>query len=217
VSSPTPTGPDATDGSVRPTGTRAPKRPRRTSRGCRYAEDPPLPRRLARAELPCEAVALARALIGKSLVHELPDGSAGVRVVETEAYPVGDPAGWAFRGQSRSNAPLFEGFGFIHVYLSYGVSWLISIAAEAGDGGAGVLFRAGEPIWAVRGMIDRRNTRRFVDLTNGPGKLSEALNVGHNYNGGGFFDGGALWIGTSVRPVERLAVSRRIGISKAID
>jgi 3-methyladenine DNA glycosylase Mpg len=71
--------------------------------------EPPLPWRLERGDLPKEAVALARALIGKSLVHELSDGPAGVRIVETEAYPVGDPAGLAFRGPTKHNAPLFMG------------------------------------------------------------------------------------------------------------
>jgi DNA-3-methyladenine glycosylase len=112
---------------------------------------------------------------------------------------------------------LFQGFGRIHVYLSYGVSWLTNIAAAADEGGAGVLFRAGEPVWGVDGMIERRNGRRVIDLTNGPGKLSAALDVGPGNNGGDFFGGGALWIGAAVRPTAAIAVSRRIGISKAVD
>lgn len=181
------------------------------------AKEPPLPRRLTRDELPTEAVALARALIGKSLIHDRPSGAIGVRIVETEAYPVGDPAGWAFHGRTAHNAPLFQGFGRIHVYLSYGVSWLTNIAAAAGDGGAGVLFRAGEPVWGVDAMVARRHRDRLIDLTNGPGKLSAALGIGRGANGGDFFDGGALWIGVAVRPVSAIAISPRIGISKAVD
>jgi DNA-3-methyladenine glycosylase len=121
-----------------------------------------------RSDLPHETIALARALIGKCLIHELPQGPASVRIIETEAYPVGDAAGHAFTGKSKFNKPLFEAFGRIHVYRGNGVSWLINIAAEQAGVGAGVLFRAGEPIWGVNGMITRRKRSRLVDLASGP-------------------------------------------------
>ena len=101
------------------------------------------PRRLTPDDLPHETLALARALIGKTLAHETPDGLLAVRIVETEAYPVGDRAGHAYVGRTQRNAPLFDAFGRVYVYLGYGVSWLINISAEDHGVGAGVLFRAG--------------------------------------------------------------------------
>ena len=60
-------------------------------------------RRLRRSELPSATLELARFLIGKTLVHDLPQGRISGRIVETEAYPPGDAAGHAFRGQTRAN------------------------------------------------------------------------------------------------------------------
>jgi len=178
---------------------------------------PPLPRRLGAADLPHETVALARALIGKSLIHDLPDGPVGVRIVETEAYPAGDAAGHAFIGQTRRNSPLFHDFGRVYVYLGYGTSWLINIASESHGIGAGVLFRAGEPVWGIEAMMRRRGKGRLIDLASGPGKLCQALDVDKRHDGGDFFGGGHVWLGEAVRPPGEIGVSIRIGITKDAD
>jgi DNA-3-methyladenine glycosylase len=181
------------------------------------ADEPPLPKRLKRGDLPRGTVALARALIGKSLIHETSCGVVGMRIVETEAYPPGDPASLAIRGLSPHNAPLFEDFGRVYVYLCYGVSWLLNIASETRGVGAGVLFRAGEPLWGVDTMLKRRKVMRLKDIANGPGKLAVALGVDGGDNDDDFFGGGPLWLGESVRPTAVVGASVRIGISKAAD
>ena len=62
-------------------------------------------RPLHRAQLPVDTVALARFLIGKAVVHDVESGRLSGRVVETEAYPVADAAGHAFRGKTARNTP----------------------------------------------------------------------------------------------------------------
>ena len=87
-------------------------------------------RSLARVELPIDTVSLARYLIGKVLVRELPEGVAGGRIVETEAYVVGDAAGHAYRGMTRRNRSLFLEHGRAYVYVAYGVSDMLNVSSE---------------------------------------------------------------------------------------
>src|SRR6201986_2010417 len=102
-------------------------------------------RPLSRAELPVDTVFLARYLIGKVLVREMAEGVASGRIVETEAYVVGDAAGHAYRGMTRRNRSLFLERGHAYVYLAYGSSCMLNVSSEIAAIGAGVLIRALEP------------------------------------------------------------------------
>src|SRR5689334_21712702 len=64
-------------------------------------------RRLRRSELPEDTVELARFLVGKVLVRDDDGDRTSGRIVETEAYPVGDAAGHAFIGMTSANRSLF--------------------------------------------------------------------------------------------------------------
>jgi len=77
-------------------------------------------RRLTRAQLPRETVALARFLIGKIVVRVLPEATLAGRIVETEAYIQGDSACHAFNGMTPRNRSLFLRHGHAYVYLAYG-------------------------------------------------------------------------------------------------
>src|SRR6202030_2633377 len=72
--------------------------------------------RFDRSQLPVETIELARFLIGKTLVHERPRGRLSGRIVETEAYVVGDAAAHSFRGLTPSNRSLFLEHGHAYVY-----------------------------------------------------------------------------------------------------
>ena len=82
-------------------------------------------------------------------MRELPEGVASGRIVETEAYVVGDAAGHAYRGMTRRNRSLFLERGHAYIYLAYGSSYMLNVSSEPPGIGAGVLIRALEPLEGV--------------------------------------------------------------------
>ena len=140
-------------------------------------------RRLRRSELPIDTIALARYLIGKTLVHDLPRVRLAGRIVETEAYPVGDAAGHAFGGLTPSRRSLFLPHGHAYVYFTYGSCFMMNVSSEEAGTGAGVLVRAVEPLEGIRFMQRRRGTTRLLDLARGPGRLAQAMDINKRYDG----------------------------------
>jgi DNA-3-methyladenine glycosylase len=171
-------------------------------------------RRLVRDELPVRTVQLARFLIGKTLVHDLGRVRLAGRIVETEAYVRGDAASHTFRGLTPRNRPLFLERGHAYVYFVYGNHFMLNVAAQREGIGEGVLLRAVEPLEGIAQMERNRGTDRVLDLARGPGRLAEAFGVDRRLEGVDLVGDSVLWLGESVRPVGRIGVSVRIGISK---
>ena len=63
---------------------------------------------------------VTRELLGAVLECHTREGVVAGRIVETEAYPPGDPTGYARPGLTTSNAPLFESRGHAYVRMLYG-------------------------------------------------------------------------------------------------
>ncbi len=174
-------------------------------------------RRLRRSEMPAGTMALARYLIGKTLVRDLPQGRVSGRIVETEAYPVGDSAGHAFRGETPGIRSLFLPHGHAYVYFTYGSCFMMNVSSESGGVGAGVLLRALEPLEGIAFMQRRRKTRRLLDLARGPGRLAQAMDIDKTYDGVNLTSHSAVWLGSSVRRVGPIGRSIRIGITRDVD
>ena len=161
----------------------------------------PLPiRRLRRAELPADTVALARFLIGKIVVRELPTGRISGRIVETEAYPIGDPAAHHYVGPTPRNRSMFLRRGHAYVYFSYGNHFMLNISAEIPGVGGGVLIRALEPLEGVAEMRLHRKKEKLTDLTRGPGRLASALKIDRSLDGVDVCAPGPLWLGMLIEP-----------------
>lgn len=172
-------------------------------------------RRLRRAELPIDTVKLARYLVGKTLVRELPRGRLSGRIVETEAYPIGDVTGHAYRGRTRANNSLFLEQGHAYVYLAYGSAWMLNVSSEEKDTGGGVLLRAIEPLEGITQMERNRGVTTARDLTRGPGRLAAALLIDKSLDGLDMCDPASpLWLGGETQSVSAIGVTTRIGLSR---
>jgi DNA-3-methyladenine glycosylase len=169
---------------------------------------------LSRAELPVDTVSLARYLIGKILVRELAEGVASGRILETEAYVVGDTAGHAYRGITPRNRSLFLERGHAYVYLAYGSSYMLNVSSETAGIGAGVLIRALEPRDGIRIMQRNRDVERLRDLARGPGRLAAALRVDRRMDGLDLCREGPLRLARADHEADEIGQSIRIGIAR---
>jgi DNA-3-methyladenine glycosylase len=182
-------------------------------------------RPLSRSELPIDTIELARFLVGKTLVRELRGKILSGRIVETEAYPVGDAAGHAWRGLKRANRSLFLERGRAYVYFIYGTAWCLNVTSELPGIGGGVLLRAMEPLEGIASMRRARNAAlakrakrivRDVDIARGPGRLAQAMRIDGKLDGVDLCDRAtpALWLGAELSPVARIGITTRIGLSR---
>ena len=174
-------------------------------------------RLLRRSELPAATVALARFLIGKVIVRELPAGRLSGRIVETEAYPPGDPAGHHFRGPTPRIRSMYLAPGHVYVFFNYGAHFMLNVVSEPPGIAAAILIRALEPLEGIELMQRHRKTARLLDLTRGPGRLAAALQIDRRHDGLDLCARGPLWLGATRRPAGPIGKSVRIGISRAAD
>jgi DNA-3-methyladenine glycosylase len=162
-------------------------------------------------------VELARFLLGKVVVREMPEGPISGRIVETEAYLVGDAASHAFRGMTARNRSMFLERGHAYVYLAYGTSMMLNVTSEAAGIGEAVLVRALKPLAGIDQMERHRGTTTLRDLARGPGRLAQALAIDRALDGADLCSRGALWLGDDGFIPGDIGVSIRIGITKDAD
>jgi DNA-3-methyladenine glycosylase len=162
---------------------------------------------------------VARKLLGQRLVREINGQHLTARIVETEAY-VGptDTACHASKGRTPRTEVMFGPPGRSYVYLVYGMHSMLNLVTEAEDFPAAVLIRAVEPVEGVEIMQANRQlkTPKPENLTNGPGKLCQAMAIDRTLNNWDVSLGQTLWIGQDEFVAEDLiATGPRIGIDYA--
>lgn len=93
-----------------------------------------------------DCLTVAPDLLGKIIVHRMPDGTEHrVRIIETEAYRgEEDLACHASKGRTRRTELLYGESGVLYIYLCYGMHWLMNVVTGEPEQPQGVLLRAGE-------------------------------------------------------------------------
>jgi len=162
---------------------------------------------------------VARDLLGAVLECTTPMGTASGRIVETEAYlGPDDPACHAVAGLTERTRHLHGPPGIAYVYFIYGVHWCFNAVTREQGHGSAVLVRAVEPVAGVQLMRERRGAvRRDIDLTNGPGKLCQALGIDGSLDGSRLSQGPLRILAGDVVDDTQVEVTPRIGITRAAD
>jgi DNA-3-methyladenine glycosylase len=104
------------------------------------------------------------------------------------------------------------------VYFSYGIHSLLNAVCEPEGQAAAALIRALEPAWGLDEMRARRGREDARELCSGPGKLTEALEVGLADNGSSLLGPPFELAGRAGawRDVE-VVTAPRIGITRAAE
>jgi DNA-3-methyladenine glycosylase len=184
--------------------------------------------RLPRDFFARDTVTVARDLLGKLLIRRDGRQLLAGRLVEAEAYlGATDPAAHAFAGRTPRNAVLFGPPGHAYVYFIYGNHYCTNVSCMPEGEAQGVLFRALEPIFGLQEMADAREVKLSSEpgvtqlrlISAGPGRMSEALGITRpRDNGKDLTDPRSdLWFADDGYRPERIAITSRIGIKKAID
>jgi DNA-3-methyladenine glycosylase len=173
-------------------------------------------RRLARSFYDRPVLTVAHDCIGKILVRRSAEGISAGRIVECEAYRgPEDRASHSSRGRTKRTEAMFGPPGHAYVFMLYGASWAFNLVVAAEGRPHAVLIRAIEPVSGIDLMARRRSLpAESILLTNGPGKLCQALAItGADY--GRDLCRGDLFVasGTGQRP--RIARSPRINVDYA--
>ncbi len=164
-----------------------------------------------------DVVDVARSLAGMRLVRQLDGVRVSGIIVETEAYRgEGDLASHARHGRTPRNAMMYAAPGLAYIYFTYGMHWCLNAVSGPQGCAAAVLIRAILPQEGLEKIAARRSGVQQALWTNGPAKLTRALDIDGRLNGCDLTrtDGG-LWIETSESILAgTMVASPRVGIEK---
>ena len=183
---------------------------------------------LSRAFFNRDPVIVGRELLGKLLIRREGRALLVGRIVEDEAY-LGkeDPAAHAYNGRTPRNLVLFGPPGHAYVYFIYGNHYCLNVSCMPEGFAGSILLRAMEPVHGIGAMAHARGlvlspeprTTELQLISSGPGRMSAALGITRNRDNGKDLTShrSDLWFADDGFRPERVAITKRIGITKAMD
>lgn len=159
----------------------------------------------------------ARRLLGCVLERHIGSTVLRARIVETEAYDQSDAASHSYKGATKRTEIMFGPAGHLYVYFTYGMHYCCNVVVGVEGEGAAVLIRAVEPLVGEGKMAERRNGKTGVEISNGPAKLCQALNIDMTMNGHDLSTQPLLLISQPAARDDEVIQTTRVGISQAKD
>tara|TARA_B100001245_G_scaffold201032_1_gene161031 strand:+ start:1991 stop:2548 length:558 start_codon:yes stop_codon:yes gene_type:complete len=161
---------------------------------------------------------VARDLLGKTLVRKVGKRVLSGIIIETEAYKgKNDPASHSSRKKTERNKIMFGEVGRAYVYFTYGMHYCFNVVAKKEEDESGaVLIRAIQPIQGIKHMIKNRKTNVVSNLANGPGKLTQAMQITLKEYNLDLTKNSSLFIVDGEKPAKIIA-KPRIGIKTGVD
>jgi len=157
---------------------------------------------------------IAADLLGRQLRLQTPAGPLTAWITETEAYLGPRDAGaHAFKNhQTARNQALWLAAGTIYIYQMR-TQFLLNLVTQAAGTPECVLIRGIEPAnqWTQQQMLQRR-PGPVSNLTNGPGKLMQALGLDKTLNATPLQASTLELVLTGGRQPQQVGTSPRIGI-----
>lgn len=173
---------------------------------------------LSRSFYARDTVDVARDLLGKLLVRKIGKKTISGIIIETEAYGYkDDKASHSFGGMTERNKAMFGQVGKAYVYFTYGMHYCVNaVAKDTGHDAGAVLLRALEPKEGLEFMLEQRKIEKISNLTNGPAKLTQALQITKKQYGEDLTKLSNLFITEGIKIKKSDIIEKpRIGIKKS--
>jgi DNA-3-methyladenine glycosylase len=163
-----------------------------------------------------DVVDVSRNLIGMRLCTMFEGHFTSGIITETEAYcGRNDRACHANNGLRTERTEVMYGKpGHAYIYLCYGIHHLFNVVTNREGLADAVLIRSVKPDEGLDIIKERRSGRPKKELTNGPGKLSQALGLHTQFSGTDLYTT-PVWIEETDFSFSEINSSPRIGVEYA--